>query len=35
VLCYDCRYFFYLTNDWNLPAEAVVFEANDRCARRT
>jgi hypothetical protein len=31
VLFYDYRYFFYLTNDWDLPVEAVVFEANHRC----
>ena len=27
----DIRYFFYITNDRNLSAEQVVFEANDRC----
>jgi hypothetical protein len=27
----DIRYFFYITNDWNLTAAQVVFEANDRC----
>lgn len=27
----DYRYFFYLTNDWKSPAEAIVFSANDRC----
>lgn len=27
----EIRYFFYLTNDWALDAEDVVFEANDRC----
>jgi hypothetical protein len=27
----DVRYFFYLTNDRRAPAEAIVFEANDRC----
>ena len=27
----DYRYFFYLTNDWQLSAEEVVFLANDRC----
>ena len=27
----DIRYFFYITNDWDLSAEEVVFEANDRC----
>ncbi len=27
----DVRYFFYITNDRNLTAEQVVFEANDRC----
>jgi len=24
-------YFFYITNDWDLPAAEVVFSANDRC----
>ena len=24
-------YFFYLTNDWDKPAEEIVFSANDRC----
>ena len=27
----EIRYFFYLTNDWALDAEDVVFEANARC----
>ena len=27
----DIRYFMYLTNDWKLPLEQVVFEANHRC----
>jgi hypothetical protein len=27
----EIRYFFYITNDWELDAEEVVFEANDRC----
>jgi hypothetical protein len=27
----DVRYFFYITNDWQLGAEEVVFQANDRC----
>ena len=27
----DYRYFFYITNDWELPAEEIVFSANDRC----
>ncbi len=27
----DVRYFFYITNDRDLTAEQVVFEANDRC----
>jgi hypothetical protein len=27
----DYRYFIYLTNDWDLPAEQVVFSANQRC----
>jgi Transposase DDE domain group 1 len=27
----DYRYFFYLTNDWESSAAAIVFEANDRC----
>jgi hypothetical protein len=31
VLFPEVRYFFYLTNDRDLTAEEVVFEANDRC----
>jgi hypothetical protein len=31
VLFHDYRYFFYLTNDRELSAAEVVFEANDRC----
>jgi len=27
----DIRYFLYITNDHNITAEQVVFEANDRC----
>jgi len=27
----DIRYFFYITNDRNLTAAQVIFEANDRC----
>jgi hypothetical protein len=27
----DARCFFYLTNDWEKPAEEIVFEANRRC----
>ncbi len=27
----DVRYFFYITNDWEMSAAAVVFSANDRC----
>jgi hypothetical protein len=27
----EIRYFFYITNDWAMDAEEVVFEANDRC----
>jgi hypothetical protein len=27
----DDRCFFYITNDWETPAEEIVFEANDRC----
>jgi len=27
----EYRYFFYITNDRNMPAEEVVFSANDRC----
>ena len=27
----ETRYFFYITNDWAIDAEGVVFEANDRC----
>jgi hypothetical protein len=31
VLFPDDRYFFYITNDWEVTAAEVVFEANDRC----
>ena len=27
----DSKCFFYITNDWQSPPEAIVFEANDRC----
>jgi len=27
----DVRCFFYITNDWDSPTDALVFEANDRC----
>lgn len=27
----DYRYFFYLTNDWERPAAAIVLDANQRC----
>ena len=27
----ETRYVFYITNDWAIDAEDVVFEANDRC----
>jgi hypothetical protein len=27
----DYRYFFYITNEWELPAVGVVLKANDRC----
>ena len=27
----DSRCFFYISNDWEKPAEEIVFEANDRC----
>ena len=27
----EVRYFFYLTNEWVLEANEIVFEANDRC----
>lgn len=27
----DVRYFFYITNEWGLEAEEIVFKANDRC----
>ena len=27
----DARCFFYISNDWEKPAEEIVFEANDRC----
>lgn len=31
VLANVARYFFYVTNDFELPAEQVVFESNQRC----
>ena len=31
VLFPDERYFFYLTNDWDTPAEGLVRKANQRC----
>jgi Transposase DDE domain group 1 len=27
----DARCFFYITNDWETPAEEIVFDANGRC----
>ena len=27
----DIRYFFYITNDWDTPADKIVFLANGRC----
>lgn len=27
----DVRYFFYITNDWDTPADEIVFLANGRC----
>ncbi len=27
----DSKCFFYITNDWQSPAEKIVFDANDRC----
>ena len=27
----DSKCFFYITNDWEAPAEKIVFDANDRC----
>ncbi|MGH9807110.1 MAG: IS1380 family transposase, partial [Terriglobia bacterium] len=27
----DTRCFFYIANDWEAPAEQIVFDANDRC----
>lgn len=30
-LCDSVRYFFYVTNDWNMTKEEVVAEANQRC----
>ena len=27
----DVRCFFYITNDWDTPAEEIVFKANKRC----
>lgn len=31
VLFNEYRYFFYITNDWNLTADQVIREARDRC----
>jgi hypothetical protein len=31
VLGHEIRYFFYITNDRELPADKIVFSANDRC----
>ena len=31
VLFDEVRYFFYITNDWMVEAEEIVFCANDRC----
>lgn len=31
VLFPDVRYFFYLTNDWETPADQLVLKANQRC----
>lgn len=31
VLFEEIRYFFYITNEWVLDANEIVFEANDRC----
>ncbi len=31
VLFDDIRYFFYITNDTSMPANEIVFSANDRC----
>ena len=31
VLFEDVRYFFYITNEVQMPAEEIVFLANDRC----
>jgi hypothetical protein len=31
MLFEDIRYFFYITNEWVLEANEIVFEANDRC----
>jgi hypothetical protein len=31
VLFPEVRYFFYLTNDWDTPAEQLVLKANGRC----
>jgi hypothetical protein len=27
----EIRYFFYITNDWNTPADELIFSANARC----
>ena len=31
MLFEEIRYFFYITNEWVLEANEIVFEANDRC----
>jgi Transposase DDE domain group 1 len=31
TLGYRTRYFFYVTNDWNITIEQVIKESNDRC----
>ena len=31
VLFDDIRYFFYITNDWKMSKEEIVFSANERC----
>lgn len=31
TLGYRSRYFFYVTNDWNMSAAQVIAESNDRC----
>ena len=35
VLFSEYRYFFYITNDWEMTADEVVYEARSAATRRT